>query len=95
MAYGQTSYGVRPVIHYKSTRSLSPTFFDFLGEPLTPSLPPSPHTQVLIYGPAIQMERWTSAPVGYPTFRSNCDRFLTLTTGFGLERSNLCSVEQS
>ncbi|GBN22596.1 hypothetical protein AVEN_243265-1 [Araneus ventricosus] len=68
-------------------------FLAFLGEQSTPNLfPSSPHTGVrqrTIYGPAVQMERCVFGPAGYPTLCSNSDRVFTLTTGFGVERTNL------
>ncbi|GBL76992.1 hypothetical protein AVEN_12653-1 [Araneus ventricosus] len=82
-------------IHYESLRSPhSP--ISSLNHVYSKSPPPNKSIPpVLIYGPAVQMERWISGPVGYPTFCSNFDPLFTLTTCCGMVRLNMLGMERS
>ncbi|GBL77673.1 hypothetical protein AVEN_152900-1 [Araneus ventricosus] len=76
----------KPVIHVCSTQRKS--FSYFLNELHNPCLATTTmYLLLLLYNPAVKMERSLSEPVGYPKFRSNYERFSTLTTGFAVECS--------
>ncbi|GBM70279.1 hypothetical protein AVEN_63924-1 [Araneus ventricosus] len=43
--------------------------------------------QMALNGVAVNVQLQTSRPVGYPTFRSNSERFFTMIIGIGVECS--------